>query len=281
MAANQKEDAPLNWKTAIPDQPVGGDFNGQQDAKPAVFRRWGSVLATMGITTLWTRGWPCALNIGESSSTVVLSNDGETLFRLAWIISLPVRRPPVIRTARRRYLAWLVPDSLSIFRLLGGESELRASLSRVTNRRQHRYYADEKNVPIFLLRLLLLLSAAVACRLPPRRREAALCWARPGDLSAGSKQTPLITLLPAMFFNSVMGRQCRWFTLDGFYHHAASLVIHSLKRKYITYYVCRPSLPTDRESAFYLNSKSDTPSVDTIKNKLTGQLPVNCDAKRD
>ncbi len=48
------------------------------------------------------------------------------LFRLAWIISLPVRRAGNVTATAT--LAWFIHDSLSVFRLLGGEKgELRVT----------------------------------------------------------------------------------------------------------------------------------------------------------
>lgn len=81
----------------------------------------------------------------------------------------------------------------------------------------------KKNVPIFL-RLLLLLSAA-GLSFAAQAGGIALGATRV-IYPQGSKQTslPIINSSASnVFFNSVMGRQCRWFTLDGFYHYAASL----------------------------------------------------------
>ncbi len=145
----------------------------------------------------------------------------KTLFRLAWIISLPVRRLPVM-LPRRRHLAWFIPDSLSGFFSSVGRRE--RGVTRVTARNKPTasgYYADEKNLPIFL-RLLLLLSAA---GLSFAAQAEDVRWARPVIYPQGSKQTslPIINSSASNVFNSVMGRQCRWFTLDGLYHYAASL----------------------------------------------------------
>lgn len=82
----------------------------------------------------------------------------------------------------------------------------------------------KKNVPIFL-RLLLLLSAA-GLSFAAQAGGIALGATRV-IYPQGSKQTNLLAdyqfFCQQCFFNSVMGRQCRWFTLDGLYHYAASL----------------------------------------------------------
>ncbi len=126
----------------------------------------------------------------------------KTLFRLAWIIATGTATAGNIY--RRRHLAWFIPDSLwDFFSSVVGRRE--RGVTRVTARNKYDasgYYADEKNVPIFL-RLLLLLSAA---GLSFAAQAEALRWARRGCYPQGSKQTslPIINSSASNVFNSVM-----------------------------------------------------------------------------
>ncbi|AAX63927.1 chaperone protein FimC [Salmonella enterica subsp. enterica serovar Agona str. 22.H.04] len=170
---------------------------------------------------------------------------------------------------RRRHLAWFIPDSLSGFfsRLLGGEKgALRASL-RVTNRRHQDITQMKKNVPIFL-RLLLLLSAA-GLSFAAQAGGIALGATRV-IYPQGSKQTSLpiinssasnVFLIQSWVANADGSRSTDFIITPPLF------VIQPKKENILRIMYVGPSLPTDRESVFYLNSKA-IPSVD--KNKLTG-----------
>lgn len=124
MVANQKEDFTIKLEDCDTQtsQNAAVIFNGQQDANQpgSLANTAGAGSATNVALQLYGPDGQ-ALNIGESSSTVTL-NDGENVIPvLAWIISLPVRRLPVM-LPRRRHLAWFIPDSLSGFFLVCWEA---------------------------------------------------------------------------------------------------------------------------------------------------------------
>ncbi len=125
--------------------------NRTQTSRVAGEYRWGGFPATNVALQLWMARWR-ARRYGDGS-TVTL-NDGENVIPPSVVISLPVRRLPVM-LPRRRHLAWFGYGCRVGF-LLSSVGKVRTARNKPT---ASGYYADEKTYR-FSLRLLLLLSAA-------------------------------------------------------------------------------------------------------------------------